>query len=178
MPPLESNARVLREAGVRRFALLIRDPRQAAVSLAYHNLLASSTPQNVRPNTPQAYDRVMLAATMDQALDFVSSFAANWLNGWKIFAAKTDIDAVFLKHEDLAVDSDRFFHNVLEFFDAPEYLHDKVRDVLREAESSRDSGGLNWRLGQTDEWKTILSHNQIDRLRAGLGGAFDHLYDI
>ena len=163
----------LRALGLRRLALQIRDPRQCLLSLAHHAL---NTPNITMEWAGEFMRRSGFEAYIDAAIERYAPEYAEWLGEWRIRAAEEGFDLHFLRYEEMARNPRDFFSGLLSVAGAPGRLHDRLDMGLAGVEASRLGGDLNYRNGKSDEWRTVLTPGQIDRISVHCADAFRGLY--
>jgi hypothetical protein len=172
MLPTQQNIDLLHRAGICKVVLHVRDPRQVVVSLAHHVLLYRGAPGN------QHLERVFDEYGFDALLDRMTPWAAQnreWLTGWKSLTRKKGIQLLITKYESMLENKERFFSDILDNFDAPSTLHDRLAQSLSRRKRLKQ-GEAMFRNGKADEWKKVLSRRQIRSIEKHCAGAFAALY--
>jgi hypothetical protein len=173
--PHDANLRTLSEAGVTRCALQVRDPRQVMVSLAHH-ILKTADASNA--HLIEIHRRDGFPALLDAVVDQFLPEYAYWTHYWATGAERFGIQPIWLRLEDMATEPERFFSRLLQAFEAPDFLQRRIAPALAAMDAQRAQGGLNFRAGHSDEWRTAISGAQARRIALLSGGAFQALYDL
>ncbi len=151
------NLAMLRQAGIRRVLVHLRDPRQAVVSWAHFvrddvsmRLLAPIWRRIVPP-------AAVLAAGFDAVLDWsVENYLklqVEWVETW-VRAAESGEgpEILFLDFEGFRRDSEDYLNRVLSFFRIAPEAFDRERGAQAE--------DVHLRRGEVDEWLSVLSAKQ------------------
>jgi hypothetical protein len=172
--PLGENVQAVRDAGISRLVLQVRDPRQVVLSLAHHAL---AHPDAADPALRDALARD-LSGALDGAIDHWAPLLANWVDGWVRAAEASGIELRLTRFEDMAADPVCFVSELLDFWRAPSAAHDRLPGVLGRMQSLREGGIPNFRSGRTDEWTNVLSPAQVRRLALKMHGALADIYAL
>lgn len=156
----EHNLKMLRQAGIRRVLVHLRDPRQAVVSWAHFvrddvsmRLLAPIWRKIVPPASVLAKD---LDAVVDWSVEHYLKLQMDWIRTW--IAAEGGEEApeiLFLDFESFKRDPDDYFDRVLAFFRIAPGAFDRTRGAQAE--------DVHLRRGETEEWRSVLSRAQQAR---------------
>lgn len=126
----------------------------------------------------QVYRDKGFSRYLDCIIDLYAPKYALWNESWRLNAEAAGVDLVHLQYEAMALQPRAFFEALLDSFGAPGGIHDRLSAALYATEVSREGGQLNFRAGQTDDWQTILTPRQADRVMRLSGLAYDMVYDL
>ena len=152
--------------GVNRLVLHVRDPRQVTVSWTHHMRRLGRAEfrhgaATYDPPLPAAFRDWPLRRQLDWAVENYLPGQLQWLEDW---AAALDrhrgaVSVLVSTFEEFRADQDAFFRRVADFFGLAEFqvpgLSDQSAAAMR-----------NFRLGHVDEWRTVLSAEQLKAFRA------------
>lgn len=157
-PATEHNIRTLREAGLDQIFVQIRDPRAVAYSWVHYFQKFIKIPQNPLAGDVGQDDADNGEATI---FEFFTS-AVKWLDGWAAFveAETQGLTVHFVDFEDISQDFEGVLTKILE--------HTQFPDGASYLERWIAGGGLekklNFRKGQSDDWRTVLAPEVRTRL--------------
>ncbi|MEQ1902351.1 MAG: hypothetical protein ABL866_16650 [Devosia sp.] len=168
MRPLPWNVTQMKVAGVRRFWIHARDPRQSAVSTYWHgrgegqgsdpHLAARRIAEDLA--TREARKRGQTVGVPDPfALDYDQQLRVHfderigWLTEWSDIRPQLPFDVLVTTHEQMVADMVAFEETVLHFFDAPDWMSGAFGAVLPHD---------RFRKGSTDEWKATIGQETKD----------------
>jgi hypothetical protein len=147
-----------------RMLVQVRDPRQAMISW-YHFMPSVVTKldhtQALHYRVPEEYWTWPTERQLDWQIDHWLVWVIDWIRGWveaenePWFTTKLH----FARHEDLVADPKRFFDDILAFYGIDRELFDYPSQPTF-------AGDRNFRLGTTDEWRRLLTPEQIERASA------------
>jgi hypothetical protein len=158
--PSQRNIELLKVGGAQSVIVHVRDPRQWIISAAEHGrLYANSAMPLFRQET-----RGGLAETIEFMIDMLPE-TIEWINGW--MRARQRLTVHFTTFEDFVRDRDGFIDRVLSLYGGDTRFFDRANAV-------QDQPGVDYhrRLGSTDEWKTVLTRQQIDRVNGLIPNQF------
>lgn len=176
--PTRSNLDCIDRHGVTKILITYRDLRDIVVS-RYHRLVGS-------PKAKDAPDYIDYCAmskekALDHSLEMVATYYVDWIRGWLDIAAKDPERYLFVRFEDLRVDTVGTYKKVLSFYGIS--LPDEL--VAKNVEAARGKGGLrknrkvgqilpfafssNFRAGTSGHWRQELSADQITHCKELLG---------
>jgi sulfotransferase family protein len=155
----------LLEMGVRvkldRLLVHVRDPRQAMASFFYFmpDVVQRNDPvQLLHYDVPEDYWTRSAEHQLDWQIDHWLPGLVGWIKGWVDAANepwfKTRI--LYTTFERMAADSKAFFDEILAFYDIDPNLFDYP-------DRPTAHGDRNFRRGEIDEWRGLLTPGQIDR---------------
>ena len=159
-PATPNNLRILREAGVRKVLIHVRDPRQCVTSLLMSSMHIWN-PDNSIPASglnlseikpPPGYKGM----SIDQQRAYVSRIYApiycRWTEGWIAASEYTDLPKIKIATYDEFVNNKKqYFRGLCEFFDLDPPT---VLPALLAAEPKK--GVMHYRNGEFDEWRRVL----------------------
>jgi len=164
LAPREHTVQVLRQAGLSRVVVHLRDPRQVAVSWA-HFVRDSISVMPLGPLwrdtcPPAAVLNGSLNDLMDWCVDSYIPLVVDFIQRWRTIANDPDngLDVLFTTFEHFADDPGGYLDRVVTFHDIP------VDAAAREGGED-----AHLREGRTDEWREVLSVNQARRAREAIG---------
>ena len=151
--PTAHNLKTIREAGIGRVLVQMRDPRSAFVSLCHHYASMKYHPWKTMPVT---FDeaREIAVDSFHQRFPLLLGHLDTWLTAR---ASNSGIEIKFLWYEDLVQDYVGTFQDLLAFFG----LQDHCGRVAAEVGGYRpEFGAYNFRKGETREWETFLTDEE------------------
>ena len=167
LAPTAFNVRALRDAGVDRMVLHLRDPRQVLLSWAYFvrdDIARTPLGPLWRQTCPPAdVLKADFSALLDWCVDRYLPYVVAFIEGWQAIADDSDTP--------LAVHFATFEH----FLEAPSDhigaildFHETPRTAIGDDANAADG---HFRRGQRDEWRDVLTAEQKARANAQLSGA-------
>lgn len=170
-----ANLRLLRDLGVQRIGLQVRDPRQCLLSLAHHDM---ASPIDTVPGSSDLLRAKGFEAYFDLIIESFAAEYAAWAATWKRRAARAGVEIRFFKHEVMAAKPRDFFGDMLDFFGATDATRSRMSAAMTGVEDSRKGGDLNFRSGKTDEWRTVLTPAQVRRITEICEDSFSGIYEF
>lgn len=141
----------------------VRDPRQALLS--WHDFMPKiagemDPVQSKHYDLPADYLQKTSEAQLDWLIDNWLSVLVTWLDEWKCAAESEEFgtEIYFSKFEDMRADQHLFFKGILDFFEIDEDLFDPPS-------APSGQGDRNFRKGELESWKSVLSPDQYERVR-------------
>lgn len=156
LAPTPSNIRSLRHAGIGKVIVHMRDPRQALLSAIHH---IETYPDQVVLLRRAADGEVSVT---DRARNMIGFFENTicWIAGW--IKAAEHINILFSTFEELVRDQGRLVERYIDFFGREHASKFNYKKALM-----RDPGkDYHFRKGETDEWRTVFTHEFADELSA------------
>jgi hypothetical protein len=159
MRPTPWNIRIMKECGVKKLWVHIRDPRQAALSSYWHGLGHGqgggkwAAARIANEAEQEALTRKYVAGSsfeqtdMDEKLRTFFEWRNRWINDWWQVRNSLGIEMLFTTQEEMASDMLKFEQKVLKFFDAAHMVG------VFGAATEKD----RFRKGRTDEWRTEIA---------------------
>lgn len=145
-PATAFNLAMIREAGFRRFVLLVRDPRDALLSWWYHN----DRPQHRENQWSLAMDvadglrrREYLSLSREEQLEQLASLTypafIKWLTGWDAALSENDPEVMVLRFEDFREDPRGHISRIIEYFEytAPVILPERGSQPINDLTNQR-----------------------------------------
>ena len=166
------NLMAILEAGIRKVTVIMRDPRDATVSLTYHIAKAGPELRNLHSEfqfVPHDYHEW----AHDEQIEFQARIflprAVNWIESW-LWAqcdAYDELDIQYLHFDDLRHDSVEFLKKVTDFHNLTEVDFDQLQ-------SPEDSA--HFRSGQHDQWRSEFSPETIEYANWLVGDRLQRAY--
>ncbi|MBI1187464.1 MAG: tetratricopeptide repeat protein [Alphaproteobacteria bacterium] len=166
-PASGHNVGALLEAGVRRYWVHVRDPRQVAVSSFYHMqgqgqgdgaFAAIRLRDTLRVLQEEA--RTYSVASWDDyrrlLIDLAFPRAQTWIRQWVEAAENTAIDILFTTQTELRRDAAGLMRRVFDHFGVP--LEVRLPPV--------EDGANRFRSGREDEWRDFFRPAELERIAA------------
>lgn len=160
MQPDEENLRVIREAGIRKCVLHVRDPRAALASwFHFRNTYGLRSGEIERISQaevamPQSFRDQAKPLQIDHYIETFYRPSLAWLEQWvDVAATDRDLDVLLLTHDELARDEAGYMKKIMGFYglDAPVSLVGKERST-------------HYRRGDNVAWREDLTPAQVDRV--------------
>jgi len=168
------NLKRIRESGIRRCLVEVRDPRQAILSLVHHlNKRHVGIPEILRM-TPEKYLKLSLSERVDLLIDRHYGGMVQWILEWLDArrSSREELEILIVAYEDFTRDKVGFFKRIMDFHDLPKRYSSGLEEQIAEMERRQvtaDREGVavpyNYREGRADEWRDELNEAQKDRLR-------------
>lgn len=163
--PVHHNVAALREAGIDRMVVHLRDPRQTTLSWAHFvrddiskTFLGPLWRQSCPPAAVLNGDFGQL---LDWCVDHYLPLAVDFMRGWQRIAADPEkpVDVLFQTFEDFRSDPDAYFARVLAFYDIDPaaFAADAEAEVV------------HLRKGALDEWREVFTPEQKRRANDAVG---------
>lgn len=161
--PSERNLDILREVGMDRAWVHVRDPRQGCVSW-YHHIKNNLTKGRYywrhfeNPPIPEDYDDWSEDAKTDWIVDTFFPKAWGWIvDWWRLSLSDDGFSVAFSQQERMRDDPVTLLNGILEFFgDDARLTPEDVPPPKR--------GVDHFRTGATDEWRTAFGDAQKARM--------------
>lgn len=156
------NITALKDAGITRAIVNVRDPRQGALSYAHH-LARYDTDQ------PQIWSigihEKPLADRVDYALENYYPDTVSWIEKW--VGAANDMDITFTTFEEFRTDPDALTEKVINA-----YGGDRRYFNRESAFSQNRNTDYHIRRGDIDEWRQVFTPKQIETANDRLPDSF------
>jgi hypothetical protein len=152
-PASYHNLRALGEAGVRRIAILIRDPRDATVSWTHHLRSLGATMRNFNSlamHIPGEYYNWPHAKQLEYQIRTFMPAAVNWIESWleaPLLAPELEIH--YVAFEELSRDPVSMFSRVLTFYGCDDHDLSMIKPA--------QSGVRHFRKGKSGQWRDEFS---------------------
>lgn len=148
------NMRILKESGIHKVTVLLRDPRDAFVSWVHHlrNLGASARNYHSKIyHIPRAYYDWSLEEQFKYQIRTFLPITVNWVEGWLDYFASEDkkIDVLFVYYDELKREPARYIRRITEFHEIENVDFSKI--VVPEA------GKMHFRKGEHEQWRNDFS---------------------
>lgn len=148
--------------GIKKLLVMVRDPRQALMS--WHDFMPKIASdmdpvQAQHYNLPDSFLDFSDEEQMDWLIDNWLPVLVTWLDEWKE-ASRTDwfeTKIHYARFEDLRKDQEKFFLDILDFFEIDHDLFEMPTEPTKE-------GDRNFRQGHVDSWRTETSPGQRSRI--------------
>jgi hypothetical protein len=173
MPPLSAQISEARSAGMERLVIHVRDPRQFVVSLAHHVVRESFFGNDILQAVYAAHG---FPGLLDASIERFCPLLANWLQDWLYAAECAGIELRVTTFEEFHVDPKGFLDDVLSFLSPGASRVRSVEAVLEDLKIRQARGGLNFRQGDKDEWRSVLTRTQVSAIAERCGQAFATFY--
>lgn len=160
------NMKVLKDAGIDKATVLLRDPRDALVSWVHHIAKLGPSGRDYHSriyHIPRAY----FEWTHEEQLAFqIRTFLptiGNWIEGWLDYYASDDreIDLQFVYYDELRSDPVRYLGRIAEFHGLANVDYTKLRRP--------SPGELHFRKGEHDQWRSEFTTDDQHLANALLG---------
>jgi hypothetical protein len=143
-----------------RIVIQVRDPRQATLSWVHFVddfNISEETYKFIYPVLPKGFFEQPLERRLDWAIERWLPLLIEWTRSWVDAAAQGPLKVKITRFEDMIVDENAFFDEMLEFYGVPQGRF--VRPAI-----ARDSA-THFRKGETDEWRTVFNRAQAEAAR-------------
>lgn len=144
-----------------RVVVHVRDPRQALVSYAnFMPAVLADGAQVHRLQIPADYVSWPFERQLDWQIDHWLPGAIAWTADWAAAGERPDLREriLFTRFAEMVADRRALTEKILDFYGVDHALFDF------EAQGDPKAGQLNFRSGQTDEWRRVLSEPQLAKV--------------
>jgi hypothetical protein len=158
MQPDAYNMRTVKEAGLRKGVLHIRDPRAALLSWVHFvNKRGDSIDAGTGSILNPLIERARQVSFSDRVDGCIGGFFLDcvaWIEGW-MEQLKIDprMDFLIVNHDELVADEEAYFDRIMKHYN----LKAKISTVVRDETT-------HFRNGDNDEWRSVLSAKQIQTM--------------
>lgn len=147
--PYADQAQLLKEGGVDRLFVHVRDPRQTLVSLVHH---LDKYPQQLGRLREKATGGASVSEKAIRVMPFYNN-AIRWIDGW--VKLSKEIPVTFTTFEDMVADWESFVERYVDMYGGPrEYFS------MENAAPHRDGTDYHFREGRPDEWMEVFSQEE------------------
>lgn len=152
------NMRAVKQAGIRKGVLHIRDPRAALLSwvhfmgkkVAQHDTGVAS----ILNPAGQGFLDQSFEKQVDSCIEIFYTHCINWITDWMDqLKADPRMDFLVVSHDELVSDERAYFDRILKFYD----LSGDISAVKRDEST-------HFRKGDNSEWREVLTPAQIQRM--------------
>jgi len=148
------NMQVLKDAGIDRITVLLRDPRDAFVSWVHHLRNLGPAARNYHSkiyHIPRDYYDWPLEEQFAYQLRSFLPTVVNWVEGWLDYYASSDkdIDVLFVYYDELKHEPARYIRRIAKF-------HDLGQVDVSEVPAA-EVGKLHFRVGEHEQWRQEFS---------------------
>jgi len=160
------NMRVLKDCGIRRITVLLRDPRDAFISWVHHLRALGPTARDYHSkiyHIPRAYYGWPAEEQLNWQLRAFFPVIVNWVEGWLDYCASEDreVDVLLVFYDELKRDPIRYVRRIAQF-------HGLENVDYAKAIAPRE-GELHFRRGEHEQWRDEFTAEQC-RLTDALMG--------
>lgn len=148
----EQNVETLRESGLSRILVHVRDPRQAILSVVHWSEHHVKHTRLMREHRLADMD---IEAKIDFGMEHYWGYFISWIENW--LAASATLDVRFTTFEQMRMDFPAFLEALLNNYGADRSLFDSTRALS--IHTDRD---YRFRNGEIDEWRRVFTRKQIE----------------
>jgi hypothetical protein len=173
------NLRILKECGIDRISVLLRDPRDAFVSWVHHLNKLGPSARNYHSkiyHIPRDYYGWTLAEQFAYQIRNILPVTINWVEGWLDYYASENkpVDVLFVYYDELKRNPERYIGRITEFHGIENV--DFSKTVIPEP------GRMHFRKGEHEQWRVEFTPADIelvdnllgDRILRGFEAAAKH----
>ncbi len=170
------NMRILKESGIDRITVLLRDPRDAFVSWVHHLNKLGPSARNYHSkiyHIPRDYYDWSLQEQFSYQIRTFLPITINWVEGWLDYYASTDkeVEILFVYYDELKRQPERYIRRITEFHG--------LRDVDFSKVIKAEPGKMHFRKGEHEQWRnefsssdqSLVENLMQDRILRGLNAA-------
>jgi hypothetical protein len=164
--PTAENIRRLKENGVNRIVVNLRDPRQALLSMVHHVYERFDEIRHViEPVYPDSYLTMSFNERMDWMIGHYFPEMMNWIEGWVNVSDRNDPDFIvhLTTYEEMHDSESEYFRKILEFYGIDE-------SRLAAFPQIRKDGKTHFRCGKKDEWRDVFSRRNKEDVQQMIPG--------
>lgn len=148
------NIRVLKEAGIEKITVLLRDPRDAFVSWVHHlrNLGPSARDYHSKIyHIPRSYYGWSIEQQFGYQIRTFLPVTVNWVEGWLDYYASADkeVDVLLVYYDELKRDPARYVRRIAAFHGLDSIDTSKI--------PAAEPGKLHFRKGEHEQWRQDFS---------------------
>ncbi len=164
--PSDRNLEILKSAGLTRFVLHLRDPRQTAVSFIHHidrNLTGENLFYRWRfnPRIPEWYNRAPFGRKVDWYLETRFTADIEWIRRWLAVARSEEFEILVTHFEDLRGNEAKYLEHIVKFF--------RIPDLPRKFDVPDPTMSAHFRSGALEEWRSVCSPAQQENMWQTIG---------
>lgn len=156
----------------KQLVIHIRDPRQASLSLVYlFNQRLQGQRVKFNPAPPVDYPGWQLSEQIDWNLEYAYPRLLEWIMGWlRVIDEHSFQGRIYLsRYEDFVAEPERFYQQLLGFYG--------LCSEMTQLDYKPAVGYLNFRKGQPQEWRSIMSPAQQALANRLLPQALKKIFD-
>lgn len=170
------NMRILKESGIDRITVLLRDPRDAFVSWVHHlNKLGPSARDYHSKiyHIPRDYYQRSIEEQFSYQIRTFLPITVNWVEGWLDYYASPDkeVEIQFVYYDELKREPERYIRRITEFH--------RLQDVDYSKIVKAEPGKMHFRKGEHAQWRqdfsgddqTLVENLMQDRILRGFNSA-------
>lgn len=148
------NMRILKESGIRKITVLLRDPRDAFVSWVHHLRKLGQGARNYHSkiyHIPRDYYDWPLEEQFHYQIRTFLPITVNWVEGWLDYYASSDkeVEVLFVYYDELKREPARYIRRITEFHGLDNVDYSRI--VIPEP------GKMHFRKGQHEQWREDFS---------------------
>jgi hypothetical protein len=148
------NMRILKESGIDKITVLLRDPRDAFVSWVHHLNKLGPSARNYHSkiyHIPRSYYAWSLEEQFSYQIRTFLPITVNWVEGWLDYYASADkeIEILFVYYDELKRQPERYFRRITEFHG--------LKDVDFSKVVKAEPGKMHFRKGEHEQWRNDFS---------------------
>ena len=157
LEPWPHNIIRLRQAGVNKVIVHVRDPRQSLLSMIHH---VTRYPDQLPALARKSFNQWKISAQISELMEFYLS-RVRWIQGW--MDAESQLSVMFSTFEDFVRDRSAFIERYIEFYGAP-----REHFSYENATTVQEGTDYHFRAGLIDEWRTAFPPREAELLTACL----------
>ena len=155
LPATPQNVQIIRDSGLQKVVVQVRDPRQAVVSLLHHlTTYIRGQEESLRATyLAPTYFSLDFEGQLNWLVKNIYPDFVQWIADWKAFAddPSNSTDVLFLTFEDFSTRFDKVIRTYEDFYELPSGTLTSI-----EVKKSTDRHGGHFRKGKTDEWRRVM----------------------
>jgi hypothetical protein len=158
MQPDVFNMRGVKQAGLRKGVLHLRDPRATLLSWVHfldkRGARHESGFGSIENPAGVKFQNMPFEERTDACIDHFFMHSVAWIENW-LEQLKIDprLNFLIVRHDDLISDEEAYFNRIMKFYD----LNSKVSTVVSDETT-------HFRSGNNNEWREVLTSAQIERM--------------
>jgi hypothetical protein len=151
--PKRVNIERLKQAGIKKVIVHVRDPRQTVLSMVHH---VTMYPDQLPWLSRNDFGNLAIADQLSELTEFFIGRVL-WIQGW--LDAESELDILFSTFEDFVSDRNAFTRRYLDYYGDHEQ-HFSWQNAIQ-AQHGRDQ---HFRSGRTDEWRGVFPRREAEFL--------------
>lgn len=156
--PESVNISRLKESGISKVIVHVRDPRQALLSFVHH---IDRYPMDFPQLNNDDYRRLTLNKKIDVVFDEWYPVTVDWIEGWAKAAGEMDI--LFSTFEEFRTSPQSVVERYLAYYGGDRSWFDSSTVFSHDEKTD-----YHFRRGEIDEWRRVFSPEQIERVNGAL----------
>lgn len=170
--PYPENLKLLQEAGIKKCIIHRRNPLHALISLAFHALNNDPKIDN-KLLTPEK-QIVLVREYLNSEMENILNSYLCWHRNWRKEVSSGNFEILETNYEDMKRDPLIFFKQIFTFYELP-LNETHLARILKKLKPKKNIKKYNFRMASANEYKEILTPEQIEKANFLLGKDFSDI---